>query len=232
MARGILIAALMAGCYQPQIADCVDTCASSGACPDGLDCRVGFCRTPGATSTCVASDAAAIDAPMIDAVAIDAPMIDAAVVVDAPDATVVPDAASGCPPPPLPVGCSPMSAPPTPPACLVLCATTPGTTAASFASGSWRIAVTTDTIRLAAVMTVTGGQSIWIGVQQTVGAPMVGAGWRWITGAPLGFSAWTAGQPNDGDGVEDGLEQCAALTGSTWSDEPCTASRPFAIEPI
>ena len=54
MARFVLIAAALAGCYGPHVADCAYSCAATSECPSTQTCdvTVGACRSPGATGAC------------------------------------------------------------------------------------------------------------------------------------------------------------------------------------
>jgi hypothetical protein len=54
----------LSGCYSPRVRDCVDTCTTD--CPEGLTCLDGYCRTPGATGSCVAGqDGSVADGPAV-----------------------------------------------------------------------------------------------------------------------------------------------------------------------
>ncbi|MBI4509482.1 MAG: hypothetical protein HY698_07580 [Deltaproteobacteria bacterium] len=80
--------------YSPDFRDCVNTCATTGRCPDGLRCLDGYCRVPGANGTCgssLASDAARVDAASVDAPSVDAPSVND-VDADPPDAFSAMDA--------------------------------------------------------------------------------------------------------------------------------------------
>lgn len=50
----------------------------------------------------------------------------------------------------------------------------------------------------------------------------------WVDGGPLTFTAWLAGEPNDGGGDEDCVEM--DLAGGGWNDVPCTMTRAFVCE--
>jgi hypothetical protein len=41
----VLILVLLVGCYDPGVEDCQYRCGGGMLCPDGSDCRGGFCRT-------------------------------------------------------------------------------------------------------------------------------------------------------------------------------------------
>jgi len=201
MVRLVLIAAL-AGCYAPDVADCVDRCDSSNLCPDGLTCQAGFCRADGASGTCSTAQ-------------------------DMPDA-----ATAMCPPIPMMQGCTLAGAQPVTPYCYVLCAAATGTSANAFtAGGSWHAAVLDSPGKLAAAVTAAGASPAWIGLEQGSGAAAPDASWSWHGGTAATQLPWNAGQPDDGDHTENGAEQCATLAGSGFSDEACTASHVFLIQP-
>lgn len=68
--------------------------------------------------------------------------------------------------------------------------------------------------------------AIMLGLEQAAGsvAPILGWTWNGDTAAPA-YINWSVGQPNDGDGVENGTEQCAySASSTTWQDEPCTST--------
>jgi hypothetical protein len=74
LARWSLLAALSmagAGCPAGSPADCAVVCGAGGACPDGLDCVEGRCRSAGAIGTCTAGgdDDGGTDDPDADAAA-------------------------------------------------------------------------------------------------------------------------------------------------------------------
>ena len=214
MVRLVLVAALasaLGACYEPQFADCVDTCGTSGICPEGLSCQNGFCRTEGATGSCENGSNNPVDAPM----PIDGP----------PSGT--------CPPVPMMQGCMPVGPQPVMPYCHVTCSPPKtGTDALAFRVGSWHAAVISDVTELNAAMSTTANQPAWIGLRQmpSQGAPT--AGWSWVNSTPLTYNAWAPMQPDDGNMAEDDAEQCAVLAMSKWADEPCTMMRPYVIEPF
>jgi hypothetical protein len=61
-----MLCAALAGCYSPAYRDCEVSC-SGGACPSGLACMAGVCRTEDATGSCGGSDARIADTPPSDA---------------------------------------------------------------------------------------------------------------------------------------------------------------------
>ena len=52
MARLVLVAAVLAGCYSPGVRDCAYTCTTDTDCPDGTMCGANLCRLAGATGAC------------------------------------------------------------------------------------------------------------------------------------------------------------------------------------
>jgi hypothetical protein len=67
--------------------------------------------------------------------------------------------------------------------------------------------------------------AIWLGLEQAANQMQTTTGWTWNSdGIAPPYLRWASGQPNDGDGTEDGLEQCVySSTSTTWQDTPCTA---------
>ncbi len=200
------------------------------------------------------------DAPMIDAM-IDAQPPDAMVdamadaMVDAmtdaaidappdapPDAAVdaMADAPIVCPAVPTTAPCTSVNiANPQPPYCFTVCtsATTPNNFS-TLVSGTWHVAVIESTAEEAAAVAALGGiTSAWIALDQmTMGGPpptTPSDGWHWIgQPPPLTFTAWAFGQPDDGDGTENHVEDCGAIGPNGWTDEQCGNARPFLIEPF
>ena len=215
MVRLVLIAAVLGGCYTPQLSDCATTCGASQLCPDDLQCVAGFCRTEGASGTCSAGgqpDAAQTDAPMIDA-----PMLDAAM---------------ACPPVPMQQGCTLVGPMPVMPYCFAACAAQTGTQAHAFAVGTWHLATIASAAEQTAAMTATGNMLAWIGLTQATSQATPAAGWTWRGGAALAYTAWAGGQPDDANGAENDEQNCGALGAGGWGDEPCTDARVFLIEPF
>jgi hypothetical protein len=208
VARALLIAAtaaaaaLGAGCYDPTFDDCTTTCSTSNLCPDGLTCNGGYCRTAGATGGCEGN-------------------------------------IMRCPPmPPLQCG-SATSVELDPPNCFAVCAPvdgmSTGSAALSFAVNTWHAAVLDDPAKQAAARTATGGTTTWIALHQQTAQATPDAGWQWQRGSAAGTAAtmtdWATGQPDDGDAVENDIEDCGALTSTGWIDEACGTSHPFLIQP-
>jgi hypothetical protein len=67
----------------------------------------------------------------------------------------------------------------------------------------------------------------WIGLTQSGIAASPASGWTWNGTIPLSFTAWNTAQPDDGDGIENGSEQCGAASGGGWDDIACTGDRGF-----
>lgn len=64
----------------------------------------------------------------------------------------------------------------------------------------------------------------WHDLIQPVGQAIPSAGWIHETsGGIVAYTHWNGGQPNDGDGVEDGVEQCAYTQYPLgfWQDHNC-----------
>lgn len=68
--------------------------------------------------------------------------------------------------------------------------------------------------------------AIMLGLEQSALAATPGMGWTWNGDiVPPLYLNWAPGQPNDNDGTENGVEQCAySSTSVTWQDEPCTVT--------
>lgn len=75
-----------------------------------------------------------------------------------------------------------------------------------------------DAVENALVAALVGANRAWIGATD---AAAEGA-FAWSDGAPLAFSNWRAGEPNNGNGAFE--EDCALVegqNGGTWDDRPC-----------
>jgi hypothetical protein len=219
MARLVLIASLLAGCYQPSLVDCATTCGTSNSCPDGTTCRSGMCRLDDSTGSCPAMPG--VDAPMPDGPEEETP--------DGPAAT--------CPPAPVGQGCTLLPGTQVAPGCHVVCSAKTWTEARGLSAGTWHLAIVStapeaDLIKTA--IAAAGVPSAWIGLDQPLGQATPLAGWKWTDGSALGsFAPWANMQPNDGNGTEDGGEQCAMMTaGGTWSDDVCALGQAFVLEPF
>lgn len=217
MARLVLIAAALAGCYQPTLVDCATTCGVSNSCPDGTSCVSGVCRLEGAAGSCPAM-------PGVDAMA------------DGPDE--MPDGpATTCPPAPVTQGCTLLPGTQVAPGCHVVCSAKTWPEAHTIDAQTWHLAIVsnpTEADLIEAAITAAGVPAAWIGLDQPAGQATPLEGWKWTDGSALGgFAPWANLQPNDGGNGEDGAEQCALMTaGGTWSDELCALGHPFVMEPF
>jgi hypothetical protein len=73
--------------------------------------------------------------------------------------------------------------------------------------------------------TIAGTGSVWIGYTQATGATSLTAGWSWTDGSSPTYVNWAGGEPSDGDGAEDGTEQCGHIyPGGGWNDRPCSST--------
>ncbi len=139
-------------------------------------------------------------------------------------------------PPMAPLQCG-NAARPEPPNCFAVCTgmASDAATARAFKINTWHLAVLDDPAKAAAARTVAGGTAVWIALVQATGQTAPAAGWRWSrdgqAGAALGTADWASGQPDDGDGTENGAEGCAAMTSAGWTDDACTATHPLLIAP-
>ena len=75
------------------------------------------------------------------------------------------------------------------------------------------------------------GAGMWIGLIQPVGSATATAGWTWNAVTPVVYTHWAPGEPEDGDGRENGLEQCGDIQSTgNWDDVVCDAPIGFACE--
>jgi hypothetical protein len=71
----------------------------------------------------------------------------------------------------------------------------------------------------------------WVGLFQVLPAALPRDGWTWNTTKPLVYTNWLSGKPDDGDGNENGLEQCASMRpDGFWDDNSCTQTLDFLCE--
>ena len=136
-----LAAVGLAGCYAPALDDCQFACSADNACPDGLTCAAGYCRTQ-LTGTCT---------PLGD--------VDAGAdgVVATIDGAACP--ASPCDGTPVAVGDH----------CAVTCAPQSFTAATTICTGAWRLAIAdTDPARAALAAAFPGARG-WVGLMKTNG---------------------------------------------------------------
>lgn len=64
----------------------------------------------------------------------------------------------------------------------------------------------------------------WIGLLQAPGAPEPGGGWQWVTGEAFSYSAWSPGEPNNYNGVQENRGHFFGAGGAGrrayWNDIP------------
>ncbi len=67
------------------------------------------------------------------------------------------------------------------------------------------------------------GAGVWIGFtdEEFEGS------WGWLSGAPVTFTRWYPGEPNDSNG-----EDCAEAGWSGWNDASCALGKPFVCETL
>ena len=71
----------------------------------------------------------------------------------------------------------------------------------------------------------------WLGLLQRPTATATTDDWTWNDSAPVVYTRWQTGKPDDRDGKETGEEQCAKIqTDGTWDDVACTSSLDFVCE--
>ncbi len=66
-----------------------------------------------------------------------------------------------------------------------------------------------------------------MGYYQTVSGGGTGDGWQWRSGASNTYTYWWGSSPDDGDGVENGEQQCAEAwnyDGGRWDDINCSTT--------
>jgi len=204
----ILLLSLIAACYAPVIPEGT-VCNSPDSCPSGLRCLDGTCQR-----------GEAIDAPSEDGAVSDA--------ADAmtPDAPVAIDAPMGCSPAGFqcPGGymlnsCSGM--------CFIRCASPTTRDDARARCQAWGGTLASlDTTAANACANKADTPYSWIGLEQ---GPAVSpsTNWTWSSGVPFTFTAWGANEPNDGDTVENGTQNCGVATSGAWDDLECNDSLGF-----
>jgi hypothetical protein len=73
--------------------------------------------------------------------------------------------------------------------------------------------------------------AFWIGAIQGNGAMAPDDKWTWNGTPPLVYTNWATGKPDDADGVESGMEQCATIRpGGSWDDDNCNQPLAFFCE--
>ncbi|HEX3475813.1 MAG TPA: C-type lectin domain-containing protein [Kofleriaceae bacterium] len=200
------VIALLAGCYSPRIQEGAP-CSSPDECPAAQRCVQGTCRLRD-----LPADARA-------------PEIDAA--VDArPDAMVLACATTG-----LTCGGT-ATAFPCGGHCWVYCPSAATWTDASQSCIGWQGALgqVDDAAEETCVIAQITAQS-WIGLSQSAAATTPGMGWTWNGKTPVVYTHWVTGKPDDGDGRENGAEQCGKLQpDGQWDDAGCTQDNRFLCE--
>ncbi|XP_019523158.1 PREDICTED: C-type lectin domain family 4 member G isoform X1 [Hipposideros armiger] len=66
-----------------------------------------------------------------------------------------------------------------------------------------------------------GTRGYWLGLRAVRRARKI-QGYQWVDGAPLSFSHWNLGEPNDSRGLEDCIMM---LHTGLWNDAPCNSIR-------
>jgi hypothetical protein len=104
--------------------------------------------------------------------------------------------------------------------CYVVCNVALTRAAAAPACNAWggALAIVPDATHHDCLATITNDS--WVGLAQSSGAAGLTAGWQWIDGKAHLLN-WNAGEPNDGDGVEDGAEQCGLFDSAGYIDAGC-----------
>ncbi|MDI1442446.1 lectin-like protein [Polyangium sp. 6x1] len=80
-----------------------------------------------------------------------------------------------------------------------------------------------------AVKSLLVDQRTFLGPRQLSGQAVTSAGWVMPNGVPLSYSAFSSGEPNDSDGIEDGYQDCSAMNQSdgSWDDVSCTNTQGY-----
>lgn len=207
--------AVTAGCYGPRV-PAGSPCDTAEQCPLRQHCIQGFCSF---------RDAPDIDAP--------APEPDAPPPIDAsPDA--MPDAA--------PLACSTAGLTCTGGTvtmftcggkCWVLCTQQRTREQARAACADWSglLGQIDDATEQACVEMHNGDFDRWFNPIQLANATQPAMGWTLNGVTPIVYTHWRNGEPNDGDGTENGAQNCATFqTDGTWADSPCTDAHSFFCE--
>jgi hypothetical protein len=201
--------ALVAGCYSPHPPEGAP-CGTARDCPFPQRCVLGSCTEHDA------GDAAVPDARNTDA-ATDATI----------DAMVLPCATTGlsCGGAATMFSCGGH--------CWVRCTGGAAWTAAGTACAGWQGALgEIDDATEQSCVASRASTPTWLGLNQSAAATTPGQGWAWNTStAPLGFTQWHAGKPDDADGNENHQEQCGKIqVDGTWDDDPCSEPLDFFCE--
>jgi hypothetical protein len=198
----LVLIVLVAGCYDPTVADCADTCGADHLCPDGLTCDgQGYCRIAGAAGMC-GSGSGSGSGP-----------------------------GSGCPIAPMGHG-TPDCATAMPinaaaPDCLVACQpAATGSATLGYSEGTWHAArIASQTAETTAKSLATS--PLWIGLRAPNGMGATKSAWTWTDAMPATYNDWGAGQPVDNGSAGN----CAAVGPGGWMSEPCTNTHGFLIDP-
>jgi len=116
-------------------------------------------------------------------------------------------------------------------ACFVSCPTQLSEAAAKLfcVTSGWCLA-NVETADEATCLAMTASQAAfdpWVGLEQSSAASGVSDLWSWSCPVSPSDVIWKTGQPDDGDGVENGEENCAAYSANGLEDAPCTDLHPF-----
>jgi hypothetical protein len=199
--------AIAAGCYHPSPPEGAP-CETTAQCPTPQQCRAGVCALHDAVVDAGSPDAAALaaDAPP--------PPVDAAPL---PCTT----AGLACAGTATTFSCGGM--------CWVRCTSNVGRDTARAACAGWQGALgEIDDATEEACVTAHLTAASWIGLAQAATATTPQTGWTWNDGAPVSYTRWQVGAPNDRDGHENGEEQCGRIQiDGTWDDMSCGSSLDF-----
>jgi hypothetical protein len=206
----------VAGCYNPSLQE-GSPCANSDQCPDTQRCVLGSCSFR--------------EAPPIDA-----------------RPAVPPDAMADAPPPidAMPPACSTTGLSCGGGSvtmftcgghCWVKCTAGVARDMARSACAGWTGALgeIDDATEQGCVTPHVGtsplAPAFWIGAIQSNPAATPSDGWTWNGTTPMVYTNWAAGKPDDADGVENGMEQCATIrSDGTWDDDTCSTGWGFFCE--
>jgi hypothetical protein len=93
---------------------------------------------------------------------------------------------------------------------------------ASRLPGAHLVTVTTAAEQ-AFVAPLVGTTDAWIGLSNQANAAV----FAWVTGEPLAFTNWAAGEPNHGAGA---CARLKASAGGLWADQACTDAFAYVCE--
>jgi hypothetical protein len=210
--RWVALLGVLDGCYHPSPQEGAP-CQSSAQCPTPQRCFLGSCRLS--------------EPPMIDAsqpepdAAIDAPPPP----IDAPPPLACSTTGLTCSMPPVMLTCGGK--------CWVLCEQNIVRTDAQARCTAWMgsLGQIDDGVEQDCVDNVLAGQGTWIGLVQDSAATTPGAGWTWNGVAPVVYTHWLSGKPDDGGDGENRSEQCASMrTDGLWDDNSCGQTLDFLCE--